>query len=85
MSGDASDVTIPSVFMQRDDSTYVRVLLKREQSVYMLLTWVPVNTDSPSTKQAKQVSSKDTESSTVDSDSRTESGGQLFDSGQDSP
>ena len=86
MSGDAPDVTIPAVFMQKVDATYVRELLASEESVYILLTWIPKNTNSVDTeKQAKQVPSVDSDSSSVDSNSRTESDSQLFDSGQGSP
>lgn len=80
MSGDAPDISIPAVFMKKVDAIYLRELLKGEEDLYVLLTWMqPIGTDSPDPEQAKQVSSP------VDSDSdiRTDSDSQLFDSGQD--
>ena len=42
MSGDGSeDVTIPAVFMQKEHSNTLRELLQYEDSVYVLLTWLP--------------------------------------------
>lgn len=43
MSGDGiEDVTIPAVFMKKADATSLRRLLEIEESVYVLLTWIPL-------------------------------------------
>lgn len=42
MSGDGTDdITIPAVFMKKDDASLLRDLLQVEKSVYVLLTWIP--------------------------------------------
>ena len=42
MSGDGvKDITIPAVFMKKPDATKLRHLLEFEESVYVLLTWIP--------------------------------------------
>lgn len=42
MSGDGiEDVTIPAVFMKKEDADTLRSLFKSEDSVYVLLTWLP--------------------------------------------
>ena len=42
MSGDGvDDITIPAVFMKKPDATKLRNLLEFEESVYVLLTWIP--------------------------------------------
>lgn len=46
MSGDGStDIGIPSVFMQKKDAELLRELLKGEEGVHVLLTWIRSDPD----------------------------------------
>ena len=50
MSGDSdANVRIPSVFMQRQDAETLRELLREEEKVQVLLTWIPRYPDEEAT------------------------------------
>lgn len=50
MSGDSnSNIRIPSVFMQRKDAEILRDLLRTEEKVQVLLTWIPRYPDEEAT------------------------------------
>lgn len=52
MSGDkVNDVTIPAVFMHKDDATWLMELIAKSKNVMVLLTWLPSDQEEPPADQ----------------------------------